>query len=696
MTHRIPLRGVRMLVALIAMIGAFVAATTQARAADITAQATTNITVVNTSGQTNPDGDPIYSEWDKVRMEMTWSIPDSATSADWFTVPLDPNLNRASFIPFELHDGATGELVATASVIPDPANPGQWLVRFDLEPFVDGSRDVNGTAYFEFSVDRTKLNEKDPTVLDIYDTTIEFHRDPGPDGRTDYKYGNWTDNEGWLRELDANGALVHTNRAQVQWVVQLRTTPLDNAADPSGWVTATIVDEPRPGTEFRCGTDPATAVALKVDRMATQGAPVEAWTRYRVVSCAKDRLEVEVTKDRDDQGVFRVRFDAWFSTDAQGRPIYTDAQGGVHIGFNPQGYFNRATVAYDGVTRTLTTERKWTNQGGTGTGTTLKPAIDIEKHSGAWDGVVFTNGVAQLDADGQPVNQPDGDHDSAPGLTVPAGQTTPVTFTITNTGNETLDNVTVGDRTDTGAALTNITCTFNGSTTMPFNGLEPGQSFTCTATLPAITAAHADTATVNATGRYTGTTVGDHDAWHATPAPVAPTPQPQPQPQPQPLPQPEVSDQMRAPTQAALNLRKVVLTRAPRAGGRILWRMTVRNTSATPATRVRVCDRIPARLSLASPVARITIVTPGRPTVRRGVRMTITRGTACLTLPTPVRRGQQVHVVFTTNIATTARGLVRNAATAQGANAPIARASAAVRVGPPLVRGAGRTPAVTG
>jgi len=103
-----------------------------------------------------------------------------------------------------------------------------------------------------------------------------------------------------------------------------------------------------------------------------------------------------------------------------------------------------------------------------------------------------------------------------------------------------------------------------------------------------------------------------------------------------------------------------------------------------------VCDRMPRGLSLRSRVAQLTIVTPGKRHVTRNVRMSITRGTSCLTVPS-VARGQLAHVVIRTVSARTSRGTIRNDATAVAGNAPTVRASRRVAV----VRGA-RLPAVTG
>jgi LPXTG-motif cell wall-anchored protein len=131
-----------------------------------------------------------------------------------------------------------------------------------------------------------------------------------------------------------------------------------------------------------------------------------------------------------------------------------------------------------------------------------KPDIDIEKWS-TGDG---------------PDN---GDFDDAPGLEIEPGQPTPITMTITNTGNEPLVKVKVSDRTNEGLALEGLSCDFSAlggpATGTSWKGpFQPGDSFDCTATLPAmdLEEIHSDTAQVEGAGQYTGEPVDDKDDWH--------------------------------------------------------------------------------------------------------------------------------------------------------------------------------------
>ncbi|MDR0285541.1 MAG: carboxypeptidase regulatory-like domain-containing protein [Propionibacteriaceae bacterium] len=132
------------------------------------------------------------------------------------------------------------------------------------------------------------------------------------------------------------------------------------------------------------------------------------------------------------------------------------------------------------------------------------PGIDIEKYDAAG-----------------PVA---GDHDwGTPPAVLTPGTPTPITFTITNNGNEPLVKITVSDKpgADSSTRMTNITCQFPGApvagTTATYwpGPFAAGASFTCTGTVPALASGdvEADTATAAGEGQYTGKPVTDDDTW---------------------------------------------------------------------------------------------------------------------------------------------------------------------------------------
>jgi len=125
--------------------------------------------------------------------------------------------------------------------------------------------------------------------------------------------------------------------------------------------------------------------------------------------------------------------------------------------------------------------------------------------------------------DGVPVNGTyPGDYDVAPGKVLAPEVPTPIGFTVTNTGEEPLIDLVVGDVTTDGPYhVTNISCDFSPhggpSTGTSWAGpLAPGDSIDCTGTLPAMPAGavHSDTATVTASGQLTGREVTDDNDWN--------------------------------------------------------------------------------------------------------------------------------------------------------------------------------------
>lgn len=113
-----------------------------------------------------------------------------------------------------------------------------------------------------------------------------------------------------------------------------------------------------------------------------------------------------------------------------------------------------------------------------------------------------------------------GDHDGSPAHLEPSKDQS-ISFTITNTGAETLRHVVVRDRTIAGVGrVRNVTCDFSplggpdhGTTWAgPF---EPGEHFQCVGVLNGLLPGqhHTDVASVTGIGIETGITVRDRDRW---------------------------------------------------------------------------------------------------------------------------------------------------------------------------------------
>ncbi|MDR0416681.1 MAG: hypothetical protein LBH76_05085, partial [Propionibacteriaceae bacterium] len=136
-----------------------------------------------------------------------------------------------------------------------------------------------------------------------------------------------------------------------------------------------------------------------------------------------------------------------------------------------------------------------------------RTAVDIEKYD-------------TLDGD----DAITGDHDSPPGRALVAGEETPITIVITNTGEEALTDIDVADTEWEGPgspADFGLDCDFSPlggpATGTSWNGqLAVGASFECQGTVPGLTAGetHFDAVAVAAAGVLTGTPVEDEDGWH--------------------------------------------------------------------------------------------------------------------------------------------------------------------------------------
>jgi DNA-directed RNA polymerase II subunit RPB1 len=141
------------------------------------------------------------------------------------------------------------------------------------------------------------------------------------------------------------------------------------------------------------------------------------------------------------------------------------------------------------------------------------PSVDIEKWNDEGETPEYDETGALLN-DGFA-----GDFDEARGKQVDADTPLPITFTISNDGEEELVDLTVTDElTDGTGEITDLVCTFpDGSTGTTWAGpFAVGTQFDCTGTLPALTSgdSHSDTATVTATGVHSGVDVDDEDDWN--------------------------------------------------------------------------------------------------------------------------------------------------------------------------------------
>ncbi|SNU01862.1 hypothetical protein SAMN06298212_11851, partial [Ruaniaceae bacterium KH17] len=142
----------------------------------------------------------------------------------------------------------------------------------------------------------------------------------------------------------------------------------------------------------------------------------------------------------------------------------------------------------------------------------VAPSIDIEKWNDEGE-------EPEYDASGKLLNDGyAGDFDDDSKALV-AEQPLPINFTISNDGNEALNDVKVSDElTDGSGEIKDLVCTFPDDTAgTEWDGpFEVGTQFSCTGTLPALQAGetHANTATVVGVGIESGADVEDEDDWN--------------------------------------------------------------------------------------------------------------------------------------------------------------------------------------
>lgn len=467
-----------------------------------------------------------YQQWERVRVAFDFAVPDDAQPGDTMALQLPEAFSPSSVAPFTV-TSPDGAAIADATVSPD------GIVTLTLTDFVLGYDDVVGEAFLfaEFRDDLVPVGEESTTVLLFEQTVTVLGDEATPHALSPDKYGWWVAGQSSAIALDDNGALLNPAGPHITWAVVLRA---------GAWSTLEVRDTLDGATTFCADGSPIEGFGPRLEArdirsggLWDEGAPVPVSVTVDAECHADGSVSFTVSKPADVQHLqFRLVYDVRLITDAAGRPLLE--AGGVGVA---SAYTNAATVTYpDGSTDALDGIVETMYGGGSGWGATA-PAIDIEKYSGTWAGVVYADGRALLGADGQPLPQPEGDFDSGLGLLLDAGASTDVTFRITNTGIEPLTSIAVRDSTMTGPALGPISCSIDGVWSEPATAvdlsavvLEPGEWFECRAELAALEAgvAHGDVATVEAMGLITGLPVTDADAWNAhTPAvPVTETPAP--------------------------------------------------------------------------------------------------------------------------------------------------------------------------
>ncbi len=91
-------------------------AVSRADAADITPRATVSVALDTSGVSTSAAGQPVYWDWEKAAMKVTWAVPNGSAPGDYFTVPLDAQLAPSGFVPFDVL-APDGSVVARATIV---------------------------------------------------------------------------------------------------------------------------------------------------------------------------------------------------------------------------------------------------------------------------------------------------------------------------------------------------------------------------------------------------------------------------------------------------------------------------------------------------------------------------------------------------------------------------------------------------
>ncbi|WP_413318136.1 Ig-like domain-containing protein [Agrococcus sp. 1P02AA] len=486
-----------------------------------------------------------YEDWMRVEVRADFRVPDDAQPGDTLQLQLPAPLDAQTFDAFWVTD-PSGARIARAEIDADR------LVTLTLTDFVLGRDDVEGDLRFwvDFRGDVVPPGQEQVAV-DIFGTVVLVNGDvDAPGDEAPGKYGWFQGDQAAATAQHPDGSLVDPAGPHVVWAVLLHS---------GDWARVVLQDTMTPDLVLCEGGQVADGLDWRLE--ARDSAVGTGWGDIEVpesvsasLQCDSDSsFTVVIEKPTSLTEVqLRVVYESRFRTDAQGRPIHGE---GGEIGF-PERFVNHAQKVYD-LTEVEESPASVIVLGSEGSGTGISgPAIDIEKYSGSWEGIVFEGGAPVM-GDGpdlQPAVLPAGDFDDAPGAALDPRAATPITFTITNTGIEPLARIVVTDRVVTGIAIDGFQCDatdLGGALVRSVDGvvdmgelvLAPGAAFDCRGSLPALGdgAVHADLATVAATGVQTGAPVDDEDRWHGTTPDASPEPTSEPSPEPTPEPSPEPS-----------------------------------------------------------------------------------------------------------------------------------------------------------
>ncbi|MGD9960051.1 sortase domain-containing protein [Nocardioides sp.] len=472
-----PTRLLAILTSLLMSVLATLSITAPARA-DVIDDAITGVTLQTT-------GDV----WDgeTLRFSCTWRVPVGSQPGDTFTLQLPDELRwqGAASFPLLAPDGVTPVAQGVVSA--------GGLVTFTLTDYMLAHPSASGTCSFTTIYQATGPGEHELT-FDTGTSVITVPVTEGVQCEEDCGVNRATKRGWWLDPA---------NPTRMQFVI---LAPATADTDDN---TIEFIDRPSAGYTLDCSSL-SSAISATTNASGAVTAPYAGHydaTRTPAYPAGQQLGAPTVTCTTTSLSVIWSHVPQGFYSEVRIKADVTDP--------SLKEYTNTGVVRMNGVEQS----DGFTLINPTPTGDGQGPDIHLEKWSTNDGGPATTDGT----------DFP-GDYDDAPGADLVVGQPTPITFTITNTGDEPLRQVEVSDATIAGPAITDISCDFSAlggpssGTTWVEGPFNPGDSFTCTGTVPAMAAgtSHSDDATVTGIGIATGAPVTSHDTWHGhtPPAPA--------------------------------------------------------------------------------------------------------------------------------------------------------------------------------
>jgi hypothetical protein len=406
-----------------------------------------------------------YNKGATLQLNFIWAVGNQTQPGDTFSLTVPADFRVANSNPFDLYapDGTT--VVAHAI----------WTgttVTFAMTNYVASHDNVHGDGKLFLKFAQTA--QPGDTVTGHFPTgggrtvdgTVKVNPVVGGGTRVNStKLGQWNNtDEGTITPTDALG-----------WQIQVPTGPLSNYQ---------VVDTVGAGSSIDCSHGWYVATTTTVDGNGSPtGFTALPTSRYtKVCSATSFTLTIPTVNAGEFINI-----------------IYASSVTDVSLA----NYGNSAVASYNGSRFPISASVRRHVPGGTGVGGTA-PGVTIVKFDTLGGDTAVT-----------------GNFDTAPGKQLAVGTPTPISMTITSTGNDALTTVHVTDATSSGAAITGLSCDFSplGGPATGTTWAGPflkGTSFTCTGTVPALASGvqHTDNATVTGIGQVSLTPVTASNPWN--------------------------------------------------------------------------------------------------------------------------------------------------------------------------------------